>query len=1535
MSRSFWNYAAAVVAAYFQQWQLAAAFLASGVQSEQQRRARNQARDAYNASLQDRMVMTDLQPGAARTLALGRVRTVEGVRRRWSSGTNDTTLTLVVSFAGHEIDAFEQFWFNDTPLTLDAQGWVQTAPFLKEGVQTVGQTVTLDASGNGAVTLSSTPIAGTVTAVSTNGLTGDSYDAVQCVLSGSGVSYTISGGFADSSCQVSWQIATGTPMARIRPYLGASGQNIGADLAAEYPDKITATDRFEGMAAAVVDLLYDPDVFPSGIPNITATLRGAKCLDPRTGLTVWSQNPSIHAYHYARHPNGWAVPVDEIRTQDVEDEADFCDASTTFLLGVDDVVLPRYRSDVVLSLDADPRDNMQAIMDAMAGRWGWAGGQLRWRCGRMAAPTFALDQSWLAQRIGSDGLPEQAPVVRLVNGLTRDARVNRVSGSCVDPEQRYQALPYPTVTDPVLLAADGIEYATTLDLPAVAHIAHAQHLASIVIRQGQAALRMEAQCNLNAFLVELFEVGEVTLPRYGMTAKPFEVQGWRWSPSEGVRLKTAEITAAIFDPVEELTGRDPAPNGDLPSPWLVAQVTGVVVTSGTAELTDTSVITRTRVAWNAVANAAVLVGGHIEVQYTRADLPLPTGDWQSVEEQGGATETVIPGLMTGKYWLFRVRARNAMDVRGKWSAQVLHRVAMPPSGGGGFLVLEASGALFQFADGTTHTSTSLPITFTARLVGLAGTVTWTATAYDAMTGGAAIGAVTMTTNGNAATMTAAQFTAPGTLGSVRRVDVTATLGGTPPESVSVYRYDPTVSSALLWLSNAQSVVPTDEAGEFGDYSGASTYAAVYKGNGSVIQDLTSAHTWTIAPDSGVTATINGGAGPVSGASSILIAVSDMTIDDGAVLVTATPGSGPALTATFRVVKAKASGTGWTAYWEPGSLTLPVGDDGNVSGSGSSDFVIVNAQNQLSDTDNWAKSITTRNVVATLTGARATVTDWLPLGQVTSGAAIPATPAADWTRAGWLIYTPQGNWLQLGFNNAGNWATFRRTTDYTAAPWADVTVSSGAWYVGDASGDSILVIEVTGSSNRYLRSTDDGLTWNVETLPSGAQRTDCIHTGAEWLISSHGSTTGYRSVTGAPGTWSAVTLPGAGCQMFGGAGVVVATTSSGTQWYSTDGGVTWTAMTDGYTGAATFRGRLYTVLSSDPTKMLVWDGSRWIKQALPGTAAGLSALLVVSDVLYVVAGGTVQYTTDGLTWRAGSSGASTLGAWTRSGGRSLQVDFLPSTDTTPAVSNYAKRTLLSATSDTVGSVTMLATKPDEADIQRVLPVYKGQAARVLYVASADPAILMLPATSDGVVTSYAGATVTGKITADGVDVTSLYSITWGATNLTPASGSGAVVNITAMPQAATEGTIVWQAVRAGYPVVNGTTFVRKSLSTDPSGPKLGRAFTVTAVSATYVALKFGADGYWYTKVGSGGAWVVQDRWVVGASPSAFWLYIPTPPEGPFSSGTTDTWLSLASDRIYVLDDATPGTHTRTVVVGMNSSASDVGAGWGNGALRLIV
>ena len=688
-----------VVGVYSGNWSLFASALMREYGSVQRNKQQRRAIQSYNDGLKDRLEMVDLQPDAPRTLVLGRVRYVEGVRRRWTSGANEEKLTMIVSFAGHQIDGFEQFYFNDTAVTLDGNGWVQTEPINKGTPTNLDVSGVTDGSGQAVVTLPGTPLAGTLIAVYRTGEGENTQEGALTLVSLVGLVATFEGGPAGAFYSVTAQVNVLSSTARIRAFTGAPGQNVGAALAAEYPGKITATDRFEGMAVAVVDILFDPDVYPQGRPSVTAVMRGARCYDPRKDSTVpggsgahraglentweFTQTPPLLGLRYATWSHGWALRPQDYVLADVMAAADVCDQSTSFALGLaptgptTPAVLPRYRCAITITADADHAQAMDAIMETMAGRHGWSGGVWRLRAGVLNTPVATIRQDWLVNN-DSGGRPDDSPVITAVQTVPRQDRINRVTGSCVDPAQRYQLLPFPAVEDAVLSGTQG-QRALEIELQGVTHIAHAQHLASVAIRQAQAGLRLELVCGEQASALELFDVVQLDMPRYGFTNKMFEVTAWTWNQAGAYSLQLAELTQAIFDPLDRLTGRDPAPDSDMRPPWDVEQVTGLTVTSGTVATRDGSIITRAVLSWAPVVGESVRNGGTVEVQYTLASDALPAGDWPSWPEQGSATGTVIPGLLAGRYYLFRARAVQGQPlVRGPWSLSVAHQLAAVP-----------------------------------------------------------------------------------------------------------------------------------------------------------------------------------------------------------------------------------------------------------------------------------------------------------------------------------------------------------------------------------------------------------------------------------------------------------------------------------------------------------------------------------------------------------------------------------------------------------------------------------------------------------------------------------------------------------------------------------------------------------------------------------------------------------------------------------------------------------------------------------------
>jgi len=604
----------------------AAALVASiPVGDYQRRRAQRKARDAFNASLRDRLVMTAVSD-AARGRCYGRVRNCDGVIFKATHGTQSEFYTLVLALSAGEIDAVEQIWLNDivvhnespdapssAPL-LSPTGYVQVAPYLREDFSSEFATIQIVA-GNGSVALANEPIEGSVWIYIVTNPGTDAAEVTHITsFAVEGSTVTVTDAIIDGLASVVYQAVAGTQYVRIRPYLGVSGQDISAELDALVPTLInTGQHRFDKIALLLATLEYTQDAFPAGVPQITAVVRGAKCLDPRDDSVAWTENPALIALDWAMYEFGGNLSADEIDIQSFIDAANACDVPTTFnvkyIRDGDEVIPieveePRYICGIVAKTDANAGDVFEEIIASMAGQYGWSGGKLRVRAGTYTAPVATVTESWAS---GKEPISIQP-----ATGMADTYNVLRPTIS--DKDRDYVITPIAQIRADAYVTADGQELPSEITLSGVTSGWHAQDICEVMLLEGRQAMTATLPLNMRAFALELFDVIEVTLPAYGWTAKTFEVRVWRFSAFGGIVLLLREIAATSYDPATLFTLEDLADNTELPKPWVVDPVEGLMVTSGA--FTETAqIVTRTLVTWNLHSQAAVRQNGRIEIQF--------------------------------------------------------------------------------------------------------------------------------------------------------------------------------------------------------------------------------------------------------------------------------------------------------------------------------------------------------------------------------------------------------------------------------------------------------------------------------------------------------------------------------------------------------------------------------------------------------------------------------------------------------------------------------------------------------------------------------------------------------------------------------------------------------------------------------------------------------------------------------------------------------------------------------------------------------
>ena len=224
---------------------------------------------------------------------------------------------------------------------------------------------------------------------------------------GTGVS--VSGAPVDGTYLVNYQYSQDTPKARVRKYLGGPAQDLYADLSATVgTSQLLSSDKFAGDVSLIVTPQYDQDAFPSNIPQISAVMRGAKVLDPRTGTTAWTENPALIARDWALYAYGGGAEADEFVDTAFTAAANACDVSTSFVTDAGTEVRPLYQCGIVCPLDADPSVTLGEIVEAMAGQCGWIGGRLTLCAGVYRAPVAAITADWISDKSAIE-LVVQAP----------------------------------------------------------------------------------------------------------------------------------------------------------------------------------------------------------------------------------------------------------------------------------------------------------------------------------------------------------------------------------------------------------------------------------------------------------------------------------------------------------------------------------------------------------------------------------------------------------------------------------------------------------------------------------------------------------------------------------------------------------------------------------------------------------------------------------------------------------------------------------------------------------------------------------------------------------------------------------------------------------------------------------------------------------------------------------------------------------------------------------------------------------------------
>ena len=469
-------------------------------------------------------------------------------------------------------------------------------------------------------------------------------------------------------------------------FLGTDDQTVST-LLQESGAEWTSDHRLRGVAYIAIRLKWDTDAF-SGIPEITAVVRGRKIYDPRTTTTEWKDNPALCIRDYLTNNRyGKGLPLSAINDTAFSAAANDLDSFTATPYSGASGTIKIFKTNAVLNTGEEIFRNVERLLIGCRGFLPYTQGQYALKIDQSTSSLMTLDTSTIIGGIS-------------ISGSKKEDRFNRVVVKFPNPEtdwQPDQAI-WPdagSTEENTFLAEDGgTLLVDEVDIESVTNYYSARDIARILVLRSRNALRVGLRATSEALDLMIGDVVSITHPTPGWTAKPFQVEEIALNYDGTVNLSLIEYDSSIYayDPANEETTY---PDSDLPDPFSVEPPSGLSVEETTIIADDGTLLPSLRLTWTAANDAFVT---QYEVQWQRGEAIEDYGsvgdeftvseDWQSITVAStsqfdygsideevttgepnynsaftGTLQYVIQGVIPSANYNIRVRSYNELGAR--------------------------------------------------------------------------------------------------------------------------------------------------------------------------------------------------------------------------------------------------------------------------------------------------------------------------------------------------------------------------------------------------------------------------------------------------------------------------------------------------------------------------------------------------------------------------------------------------------------------------------------------------------------------------------------------------------------------------------------------------------------------------------------------------------------------------------------------------------------------------------------------------------
>ena len=318
--------------------------------------------------------------------------------------------------------------------------------------------------------------------------------------------------------------------AQIIKHLGATDQTV--DTVLDSASSVwTSNHRLRGVAYLMVKLTYDADVYPNGIPNISANVEGKKILNVSTSATAYSNNPANVIYNYLTSSEGLGASANEIDLASFQQARSDCDDSISVSGGTQN----RYTCNGVIELNRKPVEAIEDLVSSCAGTLTYQQGKFKLKVGKATSSTRTLTDDDLAGEL------------KIVTRPKRSQLYNKVKGTFVDATTNYSIKEFNTQESSAFQTSDGETIVNEIELPFTTDPVEAQRLALIVLKQSRQMMILDLMLKPEHLDFGVGDVFGLTSSKLGFTNKKFYILTYTLNADLSVSIVAQEYADSVYD----------------------------------------------------------------------------------------------------------------------------------------------------------------------------------------------------------------------------------------------------------------------------------------------------------------------------------------------------------------------------------------------------------------------------------------------------------------------------------------------------------------------------------------------------------------------------------------------------------------------------------------------------------------------------------------------------------------------------------------------------------------------------------------------------------------------------------------------------------------------------------------------------------------------------------------------------------------------------------------------------------------------------